>query len=200
MQSMMVAIEGLDIVGKSTIARSLSKKDGWQYYKTPPPAYYEDCVKLGADGHPVYSEERFWLFMECLKYSSREISELLGAGVSVAVDRWLWTTLSYHFTFNAGLEARWREVASKEILTLVHPQLSILVHIADEEEYGRRKASRETLTAHDRMVVNDKEISGAILSNFKRLNPSFVLVDNSEDLESTMDVVWKHIGAVAVQS
>lgn len=195
MRSIMVAIEGLDVVGKTTIARSLSKKDGWQYYKTPPPAYYEECVKLGADGRPIYTEERFWLFMECLKYSSRKISELLGAGVSVAVDRWLWTTLSYHFAFNAELEPRWQAVANKEISVLTHPQLSVLVHIADEKEYERRKASRATLTAHDKMVVNDKEVSGAILSNFKRLNPNFVLVDNSGDIESTIDVIWKHIGA-----
>jgi thymidylate kinase len=192
----MVAIEGLDIVGKSTIARVLSEKDGWQYYRTPPPAYYEDCVKLGADGFPVYIEERFWLFMECLKYSSLEILRLLNNDISVAVDRWLWTTLSYHFAFNAGLEARWKEVANKEILALIHPQLSMLVHITDEEVYKRRKASRGILTTHDKMVVNNKKISDVILWNFKRLNPNFVLVDNSGNLKSTMDFVRKHVGAI----
>lgn len=195
MQGIMVAIEGLDIVGKSTIARGLSKKDGWQYYRTPPPAYYEDCVKLGADGCPVYSEDRFWLFIECLKYSSREISKLLGAGVSVAVDRWLWTTLSYHFAFNASIEAWWQEAANKEVLDLIQPRLSILVYIANEEVYERRKAVRGTLTAHDKMVVNDKKISNTIWRNFKRLNPDFVLVDNSGDFGSTMDVIWEHIDA-----
>jgi len=191
----MVAVEGLDIVGKSTIAQTLSEKYGWQYYRTPPPAYYEDCVKLGEDERPVYSEKRFWLFMECLKYSSREISKLLDDGASVAVDRWLWTTLSYHFAFNAELEIGWRKVINKEISNLMRPQLSLLVHVADEKEYERRKTGRKMLTAHDKMVVNDKERSNAILDNFKRLNPNFVLVDNSGDFKSTMDVVRKHIDA-----
>ncbi len=195
MQSMMVVIEGLDIVGKSTIARGISEKGGWQYYRTPPTAYYEECVKLGSDGYPVYTEERFWLFMECLKYSSQEILKLLNDGVSVAVDRWLWTTLSYHFAFNPELELKWQKVAVKEALDLVPPHLSILVHVADEAEYQKRKAGRKTLTAHDKMVVNDKKRSSVILRNFKRLNPNFVLIDNSGDFNSTMDVVWKHIGA-----
>lgn len=198
MQGIMVAIEGLDIVGKTTIALALSKKDGWLYYKTPPPAYYEDCVRLGADGRPVYTEERFWLFIECLKYSSQEISRLLGVGASVAVDRWLWTTLAYHFAFNAELEAKWQEVENKEVSALIHPQLSILVYIADEEVYERRKVSRKILTAYDKMVINDQEKSNTILCNFKRLNPNFVLVDNSGDLESTMDVVLRHIDALEV--
>jgi thymidylate kinase len=196
MQGIMVAIEGLDIVGKTTIARSLSEKNDWVYYKTPPPAYYNACVQLGADGYPVYNEDRFWLFIECLKYSSREISKLLNSGVSVAVDRWLWTTLSYHFAFNPELEATWQKVACKEVSALIQPQLSILTHIADKEVYERRKASRKKLTAHDKMVVNDTEKSEAISHNFRRLNPNFVLVDNSGDLKSTMAVVWKHICAV----
>ena len=196
MRGIMVAIEGLDVVGKSTIARVLSEKDGWQYYRTPPPAYYEECVKLGADGYPVYTDEGFWLFIECLKYSSQEITKLINDGVSVAVDRWLWTTLSYHFAFNAELEAKWQEVASKEVLDLTHPQLSLLVHVADEAVYTRRKLGRQTLTAHDKMIVNDKKRRDVILDNFKRLNPNFVLVDNSGDFKSTMDVVWKHIDAV----
>lgn len=196
MSGIMVAVEGLDIVGKTTIAQSLSKTDGWLYYKTPAPAYYKDCVQLGTDGHPVYSEERFWLFIKSLKYSSQEISRLLEAGVSVAVDRWLWTTLSYHFAFNSELEARWQKVAAKEIPLLIYPQLSILVQIADRGVYEQRKASRSMLTAHDKMVVNNEMISGAILHNFKRLNPSFLPIDNSGDLELTMDVVWKHIAAI----
>ena len=158
MQGIMVAVEGLDIVGKSTIARGLSKKDGWQYYRTPPSAYFNDCVRLGTDGRPIYSEERFWLFIKCLKHSSQEIARLLEAGVSVAVDRWLWTTLSYHFAFNYDLEKRWQKFAKKEVSNLIQPQLSMLVHIADKEVYRQRKASRKMLTAHDKMVVNDDTI------------------------------------------
>ncbi|PIR13000.1 hypothetical protein COV49_03485 [Candidatus Falkowbacteria bacterium CG11_big_fil_rev_8_21_14_0_20_39_10] len=193
---MMAVFEGLDIVGKSTIARALSEEDGWLYYKTPPPAYYENCVKLGADGRPVYSEERFWLFIESLKYSSEEILKLLNLGFSVAVDRWLWTTLSYHFAFNHGLEVRWQKASDKEAAALIQPQLSILVQITDRGVYEHRKANKKILTAHDKMVVNDEERSRAIFDNFKRLNPAFVFVDNSGDFKSTMNIVRKHICAI----
>lgn len=198
MQGIMVAIEGLDLTGKSTIARELSKKDDWVYYKTPPQAYYKRCVELGTDGCPVFSEERFRLFLECLEYSSREISILLESGVSVAADRWLWTTLAYHFAFNVELEIKWQKVIKNEITTLIRPQLGILVNISDEAVYERRKVSRKKLTAHDKMVVNNKEKMSTIFRNFKRLNPNFVLVDNSGDFKSTMAVVWKHISAVGI--
>lgn len=196
MPGIIVAIEGLDIVGKTTIAQSLSEKDGWLYYKTPPAKYYEDCVKLGIDGRPIYSEERFRLFIKCLKYSSWEISKILETGISVVVDRWLWTTLSYHFAFNVELEAKWNRIAKKEMASLVNPQLSILVQVLDEAIYTQRKMSREKLTAYDKVIVGDKWRSDFILQNFKRLNPTFVLVDNSNDFKSTMDVVWKYIASV----
>lgn len=196
MQGIMIVIEGLDIVGKTTIAKTLAKKDGWLYYKTPPEKYYEACVKMGADGYPSFTEERFWLFIECLKYSSQEILKLLNAGFSVAVDRWLWTTLSYHFAFNPELEIKWKKVASDEIFSLVVPQLSVLVHIIDEVIYAQRKIKRKILTAHDKMVVNDKKKSDTILCNFKRLNPNFVFVDNSGDFELTMDVILKNISII----
>lgn len=124
---------------------------------------------------------------------------MLDSGVSVAVDRWLWTTLSYHFAFNAELEAKWQKSANTEVSSLAHPELSLLVHVFDEEVYERRKASRKILTAHDKMVFNGKK-GDVILHNFKRLNPNFVLVDNSGDFRSTMEVVIKHIDAVAAKN
>lgn len=196
MQGMMVVIEGLDFVGKTTIAQCLSRQSDWLYYKTPPAAYYNVCTKLGADGKPVYSDERFWLFIECLKYSSQEIKRLIEVGTSVVVDRWLWTTLSYHFAFNSGLEARWWAAGNIESLALVHPHLSMFIHVSNKDVYVRRKESRERLTAHDKLVINDIEKSCVISQNFKRLNPSFVSIDNSGDFEETMKMVLGHIGSI----
>lgn len=196
MPNVMVVIEGLDLVGKTTIARTLSQSNGWLYYKTPPQEYYEACVKLGEDGRPTYNDERFWLFIECLKYSSIEISKLLCSGISVVVDRWLWTTLAYHFAFNPGLEKKWKEKEDKEILSLIRPNLSILVNVADKKVYEKRKENRKILTPHDKMVVDDEEKSRTIYCNFKRLNENFVFIDNSGNFDLTMDIVWKYISAI----
>ena len=200
MNSIMVVIEGLDITGKTTIAKALAERDHWRYYRTPPPPYYEACVKSGVDGRPVFNEERFLLFLECLKYSSREIAELLKSGISVVVDRWLWTTLSYHFAFNPDLEARWREYKNEYEPDLTSPELSILMHVADKEVYAQRKASRGKLTELDKVVLNDEIKSSAIWHNFNRLNPKFLLVDNSGSFESTMKIVLKHVEAVKIQN
>lgn len=195
MTGMMVVIEGLDFVGKTTIARCLAEQAGWLYYKTPPTAYYDACTVLGENGVPVYTDERFYLFIECLKYASQEIVGLIKRGISVAVDRWLWTTLSYHFAFNPGLETRWQKDGETKPLAVACPHLCMLIHIADREVYARRIESRKRLTAFDKMVIGNVSKSSAIADNFKRLNSDFVFIDNSGSLEKTMEVVSAHIGA-----
>lgn len=196
MPGIMVAIEGIDLVGKTTIAKALSNQKDWSYYRTPPKKYFEACVRLNKDGRPVYSKERFQLFIECLVFSSQEIMSLLKKGISVATDRWVWTTLAYHFAFNENLEKNLSEKATRDISTLLMPHISFLVHIFNEEVYEYRKSLRKVLTPNDKMVVNDKAKRNLIFNNFKRLNQEFVLIDNSKDLNSTLCVINKHIDSV----
>jgi len=198
MRGTMVVIEGLDIVGKTTISKVLSKKDCWAYYKTPPPPYYKACVKLGPDGHPVFNEERFMLFLECIQYSFSEILKLLDSGISVAVDRWIWTTLSYHFAFNPELELKWKEIKDEYLPYLTYPDLSILLYISDNKVYTERKEGRIILTEHDKVVVNDQLRSDTIWQNFNRLNQDFLLVDNSNSIESTINIISKNLNVVGV--
>lgn len=185
-----MVFEGLDVSGKSTIAKTIGANEGWEYYKTPPAVFFDRCLKLNEDGKPSYTEKRMQLFMQSLQYASDEIKALLAKGISVACDRWVWTTLAYHFAFNDSLRSKallkWRQYIPKN---LVRPDFNFLIQVKDKAEWMRRVMARPELTAHDKMVVHDHYRSQMILDLFRLLNPGFISLDNSGALSQSLDLV-----------
>ena len=193
MRGIMIALEGLDFVGKTTIAKMIGSKNGWVYYKTPPKIFFSRCTKLTAKGTPSFSEKKFLLFIESLEYASVEIHKLLEDGISVAVDRWIWTTLSYHFAFNDKLRKKW--IVGWEHLVsgkIIEPNKSFLIHISNEDVRLNRMIGRK-ITPHDKKVMNNKKRRDLIFQLYKILNPNFIDIDNLGNLESTVDKIWTNI-------
>ncbi|MCK4540262.1 hypothetical protein KAU09_03870 [Candidatus Parcubacteria bacterium] len=193
MRGIMIALEGLDFVGKTTIAKMIGLKNGWVYYKTPPKIFFSRYTKLTAKGTPSFSEKKFLLFIESLEYASEEIHKLLEDGISVAVDRWIWTTLSYHFAFNDKLRKKWIE-GWRHLISdkMVEPNKSFLIHISNEDVRLNRIIGRK-ITPHDKKVMNNKKRRDLIFQLYKKLNPNFIDIDNLGSPESTIGKIWTNI-------
>ena len=189
----MIVLEGLDFVGKTTVAKMIGSKNDWAYYKTPPKKFFSQCTKLTAKGVPSFSEKKFLLFIKSLEYASEEINRLLEEGISVAVDRWVWTTLSYHFAFNDRLRKKWIE-GWKYLISgkIIEPNKSFLIHISDEDVRLNRMIGR-VVTPHDKKVMNNKRRMDLILQLYKKLNPDFIHINNSGSFESTVNKIWTNI-------
>jgi len=186
MKGKFIVFEGLDGVGKTTIAKTIGSRKGWVYYRTPPPAFFKECIGLDIR---TQTERRFYKFIECLVQSSAEIKKIISQGTNVAVDRWIWSTLSYHFAFDQRLQSRWKHSRPDLSAKVLNPDMSFLVSIADQGEWFHRLDKREELTLNDQIVLGNQKRRGQILQLFEQLNPEFIKLDNSGSTDQVFNKV-----------
>lgn len=178
-----VVIEGLDFVGKTTLARELAKRTGWIYYKTPPEPFVRRCTTLSRED----VNGCFLFFMESMAYASLEIKKLRQGGIGIVADRWIWTTLAYHFARSDDLRVRW-ENSWLDLVggDIARPDLSILLHLPDHVWLARVRSDGSQKSLNDRQLENNKVLRDRIFRLYLHLNPEFVLLDNSGSVESTV--------------
>lgn len=179
-----IILEGIDAVGKTTLAKLAAETLGGIYYHTPPNCFKEKCRAMDYRGI-IYDEKRFSLYLESVTFASGEIEKLIEKGQLVIVDRWIWTTLAYHFAFNAKLYEKWKNDWPSLILNLLEPKLHILLLISDDKIWLKR-ISKRGIDKCDRLLVENPELRENIVQLYQKLNPKFQLIENSGNIEDSL--------------
>ncbi|NMB47919.1 hypothetical protein GYA13_00535 [Candidatus Kuenenbacteria bacterium] len=178
----LIIFEGIDATGKTTLAKRVAEELNGLYYKTPPPEFRSRCIEIDKNG-VVYSPERFRLYLKCIYYSASQIQKILKNN-TVVVDRWIWTTLAYHFAHNPKIYEQWRNNWQSLICKLPEPNKSILLFV--EEVEWLRRITKRGIDAPDAIVINNPDIRKKIFDFYQQLNPSFCLVENAKDIETAV--------------
>src|SRR5205085_3065414 len=131
-----ICVEGIDGVGKSTVAGKLATALDGIYYKTPPPPY--DSIRANID-KKADPWARFYFYLSAVSFASAEISRLR-LTQSVVCDRYIFSTLAYHIAMDECF--RGHEVAP----SLLMPDVTFLLVAVEEERVrrliGDRKSTR----------------------------------------------------------
>lgn len=98
---MFIVFEGIDGSGKTTISKIVSEKLKWKYYKTPPIPFnnIRDIIDKNC-----YTTARFFFYLSSVCYASKEIEKILLTD-SVVCDRYIYSTLAYHYTLDSDLKS-----------------------------------------------------------------------------------------------
>ncbi len=187
MSGLFVVLDGLDCVGKSTLAKLLAEKLMGVYHSTPPRPFLAECRQIDNDG-VVFDEDRFLFFVETVIYSSREIKKIVASGTTAIVDRWIWTTFAYHFAANPALYKKYENIWRNILDTLYPSNLSILVHVSDEQIWLERMAKKR-LSKCDNMIMRNSKLRMDISRLFLKFNPNFKPVDNSGSIENSLESI-----------
>lgn len=184
MSGLFIVLDGLDCVGKSTIAKLLAEKLKGVYVSTPPEPFLAECRQIDKNG-VIFNEARFNFFVKTVIYSSQEVMEIVAEGTVAIVDRWIWTTLAYHFAANPALYEKYKNMWHDLLAPLYPSNLSILIHINDEQVWRKRMTKREPSKC-DNIILRDHKLRTDIYRLFLEFNPDFKLVDNSRSVEDTL--------------
>lgn len=190
MDNYIIVFEGLDGTGKSTLAIELAKKINAIYYKTPPKQFNGRCIEMSC-GNNFYTRERFLFFMDTFHTASNEIVQLLKNN-SVVVDRWIWTTLSYHFANNILIKNEWGDSWSDLTNKIAKPKFSFLLSLKDETLLERARLTK-TLSKNDWTLFKNKTLREEIYKIYLDLNPNFIVIQNDGTFESSLDSIIKHL-------
>ena len=90
----LIAVCGVDGVGKTTVAKELAHRLGYEYVKTPPGSYQALRGFYEQEGVSAFS--RFCFYLGAVHESSDAIRATLQRGASVIADRYIMSLMAYH--------------------------------------------------------------------------------------------------------
>jgi len=94
-----VSLDGVDGVGKTTVAKLLAADGSFQYHKSPAGPFAQLRKEVDAHANPL---ERYCFYRLSTQFDSAQISELLKTN-SVVCDRYVASTAAYHIAMDARI-------------------------------------------------------------------------------------------------
>ena len=189
MKNKLIVLEGIDGVGKTSLAKALEKE---LISKKYPAIYYESLENKKAgfnqlkpfikDNVPVDSSLLFYLASSI--YKSQKIKKILKTK-SVICDRYLYSTLANHKTKGADISlVHWKK------LPIVWPDFLFLI-IAKEKIRLARAKKRKNATLNDLIKKERNSFAYIMEKELKKFKP--IIIDNSGDLPQTLGKILSHL-------
>jgi len=161
----LVVIEGVDSVGKTTIARMLEDELGYSYLYTPQPPL---STIRGMVEEMNDINTRFFYYLTSVIAVQPRLIDILASGKKVVVDRYIYSTMAMHSVLGASVHA----VAMRD-LPILWPDAGFLLTAASDVRITRMNARAKQPT-HDRRIerfVAEAEDALEIYRSFGELMP-----------------------------
>ena len=167
---MKIAIEGLDGVGKTLVAKYVAEKYNLNYQRD----FLENMLNLSEEQFfdmkrklSEYDEVRSLLFLSSLVYAYQH------SGDNVVFDRFI---LSEYYYDGCAENKEWFEVFNKKLYI---PDLTIILYANDKIRVDRIK-KRNSNDADLGKIYDSTEIYGKMIKYADSCNMNYVILDTSE--------------------
>jgi thymidylate kinase len=172
-----IAVEGFDGTGKSTISNVVANNLGFEYHKSPSGLFSK--VRDEFDKNEINYQDRLAFYIgDCVRISMM----LQNSNSSFVLDRYYYSTLAYH-------EAKFHNSTTGLLdlcRCLTQPDLVILIR-SPFEVLKKRIIDRNEEFSNDIMFLNECLIN-EIYSNYKKfINVPLIEVDNNGHLKDVLN-------------
>lgn len=99
LEHVFISLDGVDGVGKTTVAKLLAADESFQYHKSPAGPFAQLRKEVDAHATPL---ERYCFYRMATQFDSAQISQLLKTN-SVVCDRYIASTAAYHIAMDARI-------------------------------------------------------------------------------------------------
>ncbi|HRH02315.1 MAG TPA: dTMP kinase [Bacteroidia bacterium] len=183
-QNRVIALEGFDGSGKSTIAKWIAEKYGYEFQKSPSENFANEREVF--DMPNTGMRERLAFYMgDCLRLSMllREDPKK-----KYVLDRYYYSTIAYHEARRKGVTSQLKKIYR----TFYKPDLIILVK-SDFETIQRRIKLRKEKAANDSLFLS-KKLFNKIYVNYQNIiDTRCIVIDNNEDLKLVFKKIDKFL-------
>lgn len=176
-----ISLDGVDGVGKTTVAKLLATDGSFQYYKSPAGPFAQLRKEVDAHATPL---ERYCFYRLATQFDSVQISQLLKTN-SVVCDRYIASTAAYHI----AMDARIRVIHNE--LGLLKPHFAFLLD-ARSEIRDKRLLERAKVSS-DIEIERNSAFLDRVAEIFKSL--SLIYVDTSDTTPEEVAMTIKRIVA-----
>lgn len=181
-----ICVEGIDGVGKSTVAKNLAEAISGVYFKTPSKPYSDvrEAIDEQAD-----TASRFYFYLSSVTFASQQIERLCST-TPVVCDRYIYSTYAYHFVKDATLRAK---VLALPVLppTILVPDFTVLL-TADESERQCRLAARLGQTfSNEKIQERDGTFLASVESEFRKMGLCVVDTTATSVTEVVSQIIYR---------
>ncbi len=174
-----ISIDGVDGVGKTTVAKLLAADGSFQYHKSPAGYFAQLRKEIDAHATPL---ERYCFYRLATQFDSMQISRMLETN-SVVCDRYITSTAAYHIAMDARIRVIHDEVG------LIKPHFAFLL--------GARSEVRDKRLLERAKISSDIEIerNSTFLDRVAKIFMSFDLtyIDTSDITAEEVATAIKHV-------
>ena len=167
-----VVVEGLDGVGKTTLAKFLQDKLGYIYMYSIPQKFIDLRHELLAS---VNAQAKFLFYLSGILAMQDELREHLRQGNRVVMDRYVYTTLAYH----QALRIDTKFIPMTEF-PIVWPNRCFLLLVSEESRL-QRLGKQKKIEPHEVDTQYMKSAQEALI-----LMPGMSVIDTSEKTANTV--------------
>lgn len=155
-----ISLDGVDGVGKTTVAKILAIDESFRYHKSPAGPFAQLRKEVDAHANPL---ERYCFYRLATQFDSVHISQLLKTS-SVVCDRYIASTAAYHIAMDARIRVIHNDAG------LLKPHFAFLL--------GARSEVRDKRILERAKVLSDLKLEGnsALLDRVAEIFMSFGLL------------------------
>ncbi len=195
MAHLFIVVEGVDGVGKTSVAKRLASEIGAKYILTPMAPLDEIRLQVSNSESVTLTKYindlqdlrvRFCYYLWAVAHASHQIEKLLISN-HVVCDRYISSTLAYHFALDSSLA-----YFNIDWLNILRPNHEYLLTVGDDEEWNRRLGVRPQQNRSDEYIENDLILLRRVEQEYRRLGLD--VIDTSElTVDEVMWVILKKL-------
>ncbi|MCB9232628.1 MAG: deoxynucleoside kinase [Bacteroidia bacterium] len=181
-----IVFEGLDACGKSTISKRFAQENQMVLMGALPSEIKSWLPKIASTHAP---EATFSYFTLCNLLRAAEINESLQNGKGIVLDRFYYTSFSYHKALlNGSLPESIKKVYNFE--SLPKPDLVIFLDVPQHVRQSRIQERGGELQWYGDKVSMETDLTSTYFRLFEDLGVNVLRVDNHKNtVEQTMQII-----------
>lgn len=182
----LIIITGLDGSGTSSLAEQLSHKDQGSHLMRTPGFPFDKCRELIDEQVRCESQAAHYLFyLSSVVFASTQIEALLKTG-NVYCVRYLIDTVVSHRVAGLNVDLNYEG----DFYSIHRPDLTLFLNINEEIRQNRITSRGKGLLDK---ILDDDLIRQNFLEEFNRFSDQFIVVDNSLNIQTTIQNAINHM-------
>lgn len=170
-----VVIEGVDGVGKTTLAKLLAERNDYTYFYTLPEPL--SSIRKQVENLRDFNF-RFYYYLAAIVAAQIPLRKLLDAGSKIVVDRYVYSTFAMHQALGVSTE-----VVNFDQMPIIWPDCGIVL-CATPSVRTTRQGARPVQADHDRHIEQSSKILDIAQNIFRGFNGLTEIETSRSDIET----------------
>jgi len=179
-----IALEGLDGTGKTSLANWLNVTFNYEIIKSPNANFFKirDYFDKSND-----IKERFCFYIGASFYISTLIDDLIACNKIIVLDRYYYSTLAYHYVFDKTIVNKYSNFCKK----LTKPDL--IVFLKSDYKVAQKRCLKRTRLANDNIITSE-DIYKKITSAYEKyFDTNALIIENNSSFSDLTKRVCQNI-------